>query len=299
MMEQGALTAAEAAAAEREQGRERGRKKEHLREFQLINRMALIAAESLDLQDLINQVLAAVLEFFGTEAGLLLLWNRRRRRLSYAASRGFPGEYLAKIARSGLEAVVGSQISRADQPLLIRDVRQDPRLPTSTFTELIRQDPRFRALVSIPLKYREEVTGFLNLASESARPFQPSRRKKYFLSILGSQIGLAIENARLYSELHRSEHRYRRIFEGSKDMIFVADREGRLLDLNPAGVELLKFPTKQEALALGHVREIFADPWDWERFQAQVEAEGFIRDMELTLSTQGRGKVHTLLTGIV
>jgi PAS domain S-box-containing protein len=298
MAEQGALAAAEA-AVEAAVARKQGREKEHLREFQLINRIAMIAAQSLDLQDLINKVLAAVLEFFGIEAGLLLLCNRRKRRLSYAASRGFPGEYLANIARTGLEAVVGSNISRADQPLLIRDVRQDPRLHTSTFTELIRQDPRFRALVSIPLKYRDEVTGFLNLASESARPFRPSRRRKYFLSILGSQIGLAIENARLYYELHRSEHRYRRIFEGSKDMIFVADREGRLLDLNPAGVELLKFPSKQEALALGHVREIFANPRDWERFQLQVEVEGFIRDMELTLSTQGRGKVHTLLTGIV
>ncbi|MCX5893450.1 MAG: PAS domain S-box protein, partial [Deltaproteobacteria bacterium] len=189
---------------------------------------------------------------------------------------------------------------RANQPLIIRDIRQDPRLHTSTFTELIRQDPRFRALVSIPLKYRDEVTGFLNLAAESAAPFRSSRRKKYFLSILGNQIGLAIENARLYHELHRTERRYRRIFEGSKDMIFVTDREGKLLELNPAGVELLKFASKQEALGLAHVREIFQEPRDWERFQLQVEVEGFIRDMELTLATQDRGQqVHTLLTGIL
>ena len=194
---------------------------------------------------------------------------------------------------------MSDNLARANQPLIIRDMRKDPRLHTSTFTELIREDPSFRALVSIPLKYRDEVTGFLNLAAASATPFRASRRKKYFLSILGNQIGLAIENARLYHELHRSEHRYRRIFEGSKDMIFVTDREGRLLDLNPAGVELLKFASKQEALGLEHVREIFQDPRDWERFQLQVEVEGFIRDMELTLATQGRGQVHTLLTGIV
>ncbi len=281
------------------EGREQVREKEHKREFYLINKIATITAHSQDLQDIMNKVLVAVLEFFGVEAGLLLLWNRKKQRLSYAASRGFPGKYLVDIARSGLEAVVGDNLSRVNQPLIIRDVRKDPRLHTSTFTELIRQDPSFRALVSIPLKYRDEVTGFLNLAAESAAPFRASRRKKYFLSILGNQIGLAIENARLYHELHRSEHRYRRIFEGSKDMIFVTDREGKLLDLNPAGVELLKFTSKQEALALEHVREIFQEPRDWERFQLQVEVEGFIRDMELTLATQGQGQVHTLLTGIV
>ena len=287
--------AVEAAA----QGPQKSWEDEHRREFHLINTIATISAHSLDLQEIMDKVLAAVLDFFQIDAGLLLLWSRKRQLLNYAASRGFPGEYLVNIARSGLEAVVGSNISQADQPLIIEDVRQDPRLHTSSFTELIRQDPRFRSLVSIPLKYREEVTGYLNLAAESARPFRSFRRKRYFLSTLGNQIGLAIENARLYHELRRSEHLYRRIFEGSKDMIFVTDREGRLLDLNPAGVELLKFPSKGEALDLSHVREIFHNPRDWERFQLQVEVKGYIRDMELTLSTQGGRVVHTLLTGIV
>ena len=287
--------AVEAAA----QGPQKSWEDEHRREFHLINTIATISAHSLDLQEIMDKVLAAVLDFFQIDAGLLLLWSRKRQLLSYAASRGFPGEYLVNIARSGLEAVVGSNSSQAGQPLIIEDVRQDPRLHTSSFTELIRQDPRFRSLVSIPLKYREEVTGYLNLAAESARPFRSFRRKRYFLSTLGNQIGLAIENARLYHELRRSEHLYRRIFEGSKDMIFVTDREGRLLDLNPAGVELLKFASKGEALDLSHVREIFHNPRDWERFQLQVEVKGYIRDMELTLSTQGGRVVHTLLTGIV
>ncbi|MGA9823082.1 MAG: PAS domain S-box protein [Desulfobaccales bacterium] len=289
----------QAALEPADQDRQKSWEIEHRREINLINTIATISAHSLDLQEIMDKVLAAVLDFFQIEAGLLLLWSHKRQLLSYAASRGFPGEYLVNIARRGLEAVVGANISRDGRPLIIEDVRQDPRLHTSSFTEMIREDPRFRSLASLPLKYREEVTGFLNLAAESARPFHSFRRKRYFLSALGNQIGLAIENARLYHELRRSEHRYRRIFEGSKDMIFVTDREGRLLDLNPAGVELLKFPSKGVALDLSHVREIFHDPRDWERFQLQVEVKGYIRDMELTLSTQGGRLVYTLLSGIV
>ena len=154
-------------------------------------------------------------------------------------------------------------------------------------------------MASIPLRYRDDIIGFLNLAAKNARPFRSSRRQKYFLGILGNQIGLAIENARLYHQMRRSERRYRRIFEGSKDMIFVTDLEGRLLDLNPAGVELLKFSSKAEALSLPHLREIFQDPRDWERFQLKVEVEDYIRDLELTLKPQAGGQVHALLTGIV
>jgi PAS domain S-box-containing protein len=273
--------------------------KEHQRELFLLNKIATLTGHTLDLQETINAGLAAVLEHFQVDAGLLLLWDRERRRLTYAASRGFPQEYLNRLANSSMEGIVRPNLSRAGQPLIIKDITRDPRLLSSSFTELIRQDPRLRSVVSIPLKYREEVTGFLNLAAGDAKSFRASRRKRYFFSILGNQIGLAIENARLYHELRRSERRYRRIFEGSKDLIFVTDREGRLLDLNPAGVELLKFSSKAEALNLPQFREIFHNPRDWERFQLLVEVEGFVRDLELTLKTRKGALVYTLLTGIL
>jgi PAS domain S-box-containing protein len=273
--------------------------KEHRRELHLFNQIATVTAHTLDLQEIINEVLATVLAFFHIDAGLLLLWDRVRQRLTYAASQGFPPEYLGQISSLTVETLTQGARSRPLEPLVIKDISTDPRLLSSTFPDLIRQDPRFRAVVSIPLRYRDDITGFLNLAAANAGPFRSSRRRQHFLSTLGNQIGLALENARLYHELRRSERRYRRIFEGSKDMIFVTDRDGRLLDLNPAGVELLKFPSKAAALSLAHVREIFQDPRDWERFQLKVEVEDFIRDLELTLKPQAGGPVHSLLTGIV
>ncbi|MFZ5448338.1 MAG: PAS domain S-box protein [Thermodesulfobacteriota bacterium] len=273
--------------------------KEHRRELHLFNQIATITAHTLDLQEIINAVLTAVLQFFHIDAGMLLLWDRVSQRLTYAASRGFPQEYLGEISERALESLTGPNCSRAVEPLIIKDVRADRRLLSSTFTQVIRHDPRFRSVVSIPLKYRDDITGFLNLAAQNAGPFRASRRRKYFFTILGNQIALAIENARLYHELRRSEKRYRRIFEGSKDTIFITDQEGRLLDLNPAGVELLKFPSKTDALKLRHLREVFQNPRDWERFQLKVEVEDYVRDLELTLKPQGGGQVHTLLTGIV
>ncbi len=171
----------QAVAAAEVEGREQVREKEHRREFHLINKIALITAHSQDLQDIMNKVLVAVLEFFGVEAGLLLLWNRKKQSLSYAASRGFPGKYLVDIARTGLEAVVGDNLARASQPLIIRDVRQDPRLHTSTFTEVIRQDPELPGGGEHPL----EIPGRSHRVSQpgrgkSAAPFRASRRQEIF-----------------------------------------------------------------------------------------------------------------------
>jgi PAS domain S-box-containing protein len=301
ILTQGDPEMAEHAAADvmEELDRQATGEKEHQRELHLFNKIATITAHTLDLQEISNEVLAAVLEFFQIEAGLLLLWDRVRQSLTYAASQGFPEDYLAQLSGRALESLKNPNLARASKPLIIKDITTDPRLFSSSFTDLIRRDSRFRSVVSIPLRYRDDITGFLNLAATSARPFHSFRRRKYFFSILGNQIGLALENARLYHELRRSERRYRRIFEGSKDMIFVTDLGGRLLDLNPAGVELLKFPSKDAALSLSHLREIFHDPRDWERFQLKVEVEDYVRDLELTLQPQSGDSVHALLTGIV
>jgi PAS domain S-box-containing protein len=274
----------------------RVREEEQCLEIALFNQIATITAHTMDLNEIVKRVLEAVVDFLGIDAGLLLLWDQERQHLASAAALGFPDQYLQQLSVGHLENLIGPYLSRATLPLVILDVDNDPRLATSTFSEVIRHDRRFRAVVSIPLKYREEVLGFLNLAATLPRKFIPFRQT--FYTILGNQIGLAIANARLYHDLLRSERRYRRIFEGSMDMIFVTDADGRLLDINPAGMDLLGFSRPKDVAALPPMRDIFQDPGDWADFLNRVEAEGFARDLEVTLKTQRGTPVPALLTGI-
>jgi two-component system, NtrC family, sensor kinase len=270
---------------------------EHSREIFLFNEIATITAHTLDLQEIANLALEKVLEFFQIEAGLLLLWDHDHQRLSSVAARGFQMDYLDSTGTGELEKMIGPYLSRAAQPLIILDVQSDQRLATSTFSEAIRHDPCFKAVVSIPLKYREEVNGFLNLAATDPAAFHPY--PAYFYSILGNQIGLAIANARLYHHLRRSERRYRRIFEGSLDMIFITDASGQILDLNPAGLSLLGMLPEARSGLLPNIREVFWNPRDWQAFQSEVEQEGFARDLEVVLKQGNGGQVPVLLTGIV
>ena len=78
--------------------------KEHRRELHLFNQIATITAHTLDLQEIINEVLETVLKFFRIDAGFLLLWDRVGQRLTYAASRGFPPEYLGQLSGGGWPA---------------------------------------------------------------------------------------------------------------------------------------------------------------------------------------------------
>lgn len=267
------------------------------RDLFLFNEIATITAHTLELQEIANLTLEKILDFFQIEAGLLLLWDHENQRLTSVAAHGFQVDYLHWTGTGEVEKVIGPYLSHATQPLIILDVQSDHRLATSTFSEAIRHDSRFRAVVSIPLKYREEVNGFLNLAATDPAAFHPY--PTYFYTILGNQIGLAIANARLYHHLRRSERRYRRIFEGSLDMIFATDASGRILDLNPAGQSLLGLPPESREAMLPHMQEVFHNPQDWGAFQAQVKREGFARDWEVVLNQKNGGQVPVLLTGIL
>ena len=91
--------------------------KEHRRELHLFNQIATITAHTLDLQEIINEVLETVLEFFRIDAGLLLLWDRVRQRLTYAASRGFPQEYLGKISSRAHDTLIRPDLVTGHQAL--------------------------------------------------------------------------------------------------------------------------------------------------------------------------------------
>ncbi|MCL6620775.1 MAG: PAS domain S-box protein [Syntrophobacterales bacterium] len=264
-------------------------------ELTLFNEIATISSYTQDLQEIVDLILDALLDFFRIDAGILLLWDGRRRRLSNLAARGFPPDYLEELTSGGLEEIITPYLTRAAAPLLIRDLNSDPRVALSTFSRSIQHYRHYQSLVSIPLKFREQVTGFLNLAS--AHPDTFCGMNPEFYAILGNQIGLAIANACLYRDLKRSERRYRRIFEGCMDLIFVTDRDGLLLDMNPAGLELLGVAAKEQVLGTSF-RRFLAEPRDWERFLEAVEQDGFARDLGLTLKRTDGGTVPALLTGI-
>jgi len=76
--------------------------------------------------------------------------------------------------------------------------------------------------------------------------------------------------------LERSERKYRSIFENSRDAIFITTREGQIVDLNPAGVEMFGYtPADLKEL---HASQVYADPVERENTAQGIEARGFVQD---------------------
>lgn len=104
------------------------------------------------------------------------------------------------------------------------------------------------------------------------------------------------ELKRLQEEIVRREKKYRRIFEGSHDMIYTTNQEGTLLDVNQAGVEMLGYASKEDLLAIGKVTGLYNKTEDRNQFLGMITQEGFVKDFELELKKKDLHPIHVLIS---
>jgi PAS domain S-box-containing protein len=105
------------------------------------------------------------------------------------------------------------------------------------------------------------------------------------------------ERIQTENALHESEMRYRILFEGSRDAIYVTTREGKIVDANRSMLDLFGY-SREEMIGLD-ARKTYVYPEDRRWFQQQIEREGFVRDYEIKLCKKDGAEMECLLTATV
>jgi sigma-B regulation protein RsbU (phosphoserine phosphatase) len=105
------------------------------------------------------------------------------------------------------EGIVGAAASSL-QPVVVPDVSRDPRY--------ICINPDTKSEMTVPLIYRGRVIGVVDLESPTLNYFTEEHVRIF--STLGSQIAIAIENARLYERVLRSESRLERDLKRAQEI---------------------------------------------------------------------------------
>ncbi len=94
-----------------------------------------------------------------------------------------------------------------------------------------------------------------------------------------------------------SEHKYRRIFQGSMDMIMVVDKDGLIQDLNPAGQKMLAIHRLGDVVERKKFQSFLSDSHQWTHLIDSLETDGFITDVELDMQIRGSTVKRVLLSG--
>ena len=95
-----------------------------------------------------------------------------------------------------------------------------------------------------------------------------------------------------------SEQKYRRIFEVSKDMILVTHTDGRIVNINPAGKQMVGLDASSDN---GHGGQYFqaylSTPEDWPSIIQHIENRSFISSEEFDLRLRDGTQRRVLLSG--
>ena len=94
--------------------------------------------------------------------------------------------------------------------------------------------------------------------------------------------------------LRKSEEKYRTLFEDSRDIIFQSTREGRFVEMNPAGDELFGYPHRK--IIEMDARAIYVHPDERLRFQEEIERKGSVQDFEVKLRRKDGSEMDCLIT---
>lgn len=164
------------------------------RTLQLLNEISRDLSSVLVLNELlrkIGQLTKRLIDY--QRLGILLADDRTRTYntvISLKQNESIPEKSVVPYGQ-GIVGAAGS--SRAT--VVVPDVRQDPRyIPTN---------PETRSEMAVPLIYRDRVIGVVDLESPRAGYFTDEHVRIF--STLAPQIAVAIENARLYERVVRSE----------------------------------------------------------------------------------------------
>lgn len=147
-----------------------------------------------DLDEVLNQILTIIRDYFQLQNGAVLLLDRSTSELYIRAHIG--RHNVDPAFRIPLGTGLTGNAAQLKRPIYAANVRKDPRyLQTFSATQ---------SEVAIPLMVRDEVVGVLDFQSDQPDHFDSEMID--LLTLFSTQASLALENARLYSlERRRAE----------------------------------------------------------------------------------------------
>lgn len=163
------------------------------RELEALNGMAATVSQSLDLDEVMHRALERVCQVTETEQGTIHLLDNQTGKLVLAASYGLPAPAAEKLAHLTRNESFAGCVVQSGEPLVVENAVADPHTETRI--------QELKSLALVPLRARGRVAGTLSTGSVVPRQFAPE--DVALLKAIGDQVGVAIENARLYEETQR------------------------------------------------------------------------------------------------
>jgi phosphoserine phosphatase RsbU/P len=177
------------------------------RTLELLNEISRELSSVLVLNELLHKIATLTKRVIDYHRFSIMLVDEQAQTfntvISVRLDERMPGKYAMQFG----QGLVGAA-AFLRQPVLVPDVSKDPRY--------VCVNPETHSELLVPLIYRGRVIGVADLESPQLRYFTEEHVR--ILSTLAPQIAIAIENARLYERVARSEARLERDLQRAQEI---------------------------------------------------------------------------------
>ncbi|MEG4115074.1 MULTISPECIES: AAA family ATPase [unclassified Microcoleus] len=198
-------------------------------------------ASEIELEQLLNSLMKILIENAGAQTGFLILENAKQWVIEACGElNDGDGEnvYATQVLQSlstanRLPESIINYVIRTQECIILNDAVHQGNFINDPYI----QHNKTQSILCLPLLNQSKLVGVLYLENQLATgAFTPERSQ--VLSLLSTQAAIAIENARLYSELRASESRMKQFLEAVPVGIGVLDGAGRVYYVNQRGIQL-------------------------------------------------------------
>ncbi len=174
---------------------------EHLSQHRLLHHVTTAAASGTTLEEALNSAAQGLQVTLGGDRVAILLADKDKKILKVQATAGY-SEEVKQVEIPFGEGVTG-WVAVHQQPQRINDVTQDSRY--------IEVGSNVRSELAIPLSYRGELLGVLNVESDQTGAY--SENDEELLGTLGGSLAAIMANARLLEQIRRQADNERLLYE--------------------------------------------------------------------------------------
>ncbi|MFC2158690.1 GAF domain-containing protein, partial [Acidobacteriota bacterium] len=144
----------------------------------------------------------------------------------------------------------------------------------------------YESLAIIPIRFNSEIIAELYLSDEK-KDLLPLEKVE-FLEQVSNQIGISIQNSRLFSALNDSQTQLEDLFNSTSIGIFELDTQSAIIQINNFGAGLLGFSSSQSVLENDiRVFDLSIDRSEWEGFIDVLDSSDSVESFSLAFLIGG------------
>jgi len=187
-------------------------------------------------------------------------------------------------------------VIRNRQPLLLRDYPNDPVpiAPAQRHYGNESDQEVTKSWLGVPLAVKDQVIGAIAVQSYEAHRFGETDRQ--ILATVASQVAIAIENARLFSELGETSRQLEGLIASSFDAVVAIDKDKHITVFNKQAENMLGYRAEE---MLGHtVARLHRDREEAGKIHDMVSREGAVSNYEMILQDREGKEIPIHLSAV-